>query len=140
MPWWMQVLLLVAGILVFGALLLMPFNVFGLKSRLETIEARLDEIQGEIRSLALRLPEPGRFPAYQEEPLRTAPPMERPAERAVERPIERAPERPAAAMRPPIPPAAWTPDSAPRRPIGAGVLPPVRQEPNIGPRREPRFR
>jgi hypothetical protein len=40
--------------------LLMPFSVFGLKGRLETIEARLDEIQGEIRNLVLRLPEPGR--------------------------------------------------------------------------------
>ena len=36
--------------------LFMPFSVFGVKGRLEAVEARLDEIQGEIRSLVLRLP------------------------------------------------------------------------------------
>ncbi len=46
----------IAGLLLL-AFLLMPFSVFGLKGRLEGVEARLDEIQGEIRSLALRLPE-----------------------------------------------------------------------------------
>jgi hypothetical protein len=57
MPWWMHLAILL--VLLFFALmfLLMPFSVFGLKSRLDGIEARLDEIQGEIRSLALRLPE-----------------------------------------------------------------------------------
>ena len=57
-PWWVHLVLLL-GILLFGLLfLLMPFSVFGVKARLEGVEARLDEIQGEIRSLALRLPEP----------------------------------------------------------------------------------
>ena len=57
-PWWIHLVLLL-GILLFGLLfLLMPFSVFGVKARLEGVEARLDEIQGEIRSLALRLPEP----------------------------------------------------------------------------------
>ncbi len=57
MPWWTHLAILLA-ILFFGLMiLLMPFSVFGTKSRLEGIEARLDEIQGEIRSLALRLPE-----------------------------------------------------------------------------------
>ena len=56
-PWWVH-LVLILGMLLFGLLfLMMPFSVFGVKARLEGVEARLDEIQGEIRSLALRLPE-----------------------------------------------------------------------------------
>lgn len=59
-PPWGQLVILVA-VLLFGLMfLLMPFAVFGVKGRLDTLEARLDEIQGEIRSLSLRLPEPGR--------------------------------------------------------------------------------
>jgi hypothetical protein len=58
LPWWIPVLLLLAGLLYLLAFLIMPFSVIGLKGRLESIEMRLDEIQSEIRSLALRLPEP----------------------------------------------------------------------------------
>jgi len=59
-PPWGQLVILVA-VLLFGLMfLMMPFAVFGVKGRLDTLEARLDEIQGEIRSLSLRLPEPGR--------------------------------------------------------------------------------
>jgi hypothetical protein len=59
-PWWVQILVLVP--VLFYALLLvaMPFSVIGLRGRLANIDARLDEIQGEIRTLALRLPEPTR--------------------------------------------------------------------------------
>jgi hypothetical protein len=64
--------------------MLMPFSVFGVKSRLETIEARLDEIQGEIRRLALRLPEPGVYEQPDTVTRATAP-----------------------LSAPPIPPAAW---------------------------------
>ncbi|MBC7800705.1 MAG: hypothetical protein H7Z10_08780 [Gemmatimonadaceae bacterium] len=60
LPDWVHVAVIVAGALVVLVFLMMPFAVFGVKSRLELIEARLDEIQGEIRSLALRLPEPDR--------------------------------------------------------------------------------
>ena len=56
-PWWVHLAIILVVVL-FGLLfLLMPFSVFGTKARLEGIEARLDEIQGEIRSLALRLPD-----------------------------------------------------------------------------------
>jgi hypothetical protein len=108
-PWWAQLLLLIVAIMLGLAFALMPFSVFGVKSRLDTLEARLDEIQGEIRSLSLRLPEPTRRAAYDDEPA-----------------IAPAP-RTAATPRPPIPPAAWTPDG-PRRPIGT---PPPRMEPRI---------
>lgn len=56
-PWWVHVALLLALLFVLVMFALMPFSVFGTKSRLETIEIRLDEIQAEIRSLSLRLPE-----------------------------------------------------------------------------------
>jgi len=58
MPWWAQLIIVVGAILLALAYLALPFSVFGTKSRLDAIEARLDEIQGEIRSLSLRLPEP----------------------------------------------------------------------------------
>ena len=57
-PWWANLAILCAGLLFALMFLLMPFAVFGVKSRLDLLEARLDEIQGEIRSLSLRLPEP----------------------------------------------------------------------------------
>jgi hypothetical protein len=135
-PWWAQLLLLIVAILFFLALFLMPFSVFGLKSRLEGVEAGLAELQGEIRALALRLPEPGRRQLYAEEPFGRATPAEdRAGERAPERAGDRAP-----APRPPVPPANWTPDGAPRRPIGAGVQPPSRQEPSLDrARAEPRI-
>lgn len=56
-PLWVHLVLLLAVLLFALLFLLMPFSVFGVKSRLEGIEARLDEIQGEIRGLSLRLPE-----------------------------------------------------------------------------------
>lgn len=55
-PWWVPLVMLVPALLYALAFLFMPFSVLGVKSRLEVIEARLDEIQNEIRHLALRLP------------------------------------------------------------------------------------
>ena len=57
-PWWVHLAIILVLVLVGLMFLVMPFSVFGTKARLDGIEARLDEIQGEIRSLALRLPEP----------------------------------------------------------------------------------
>ena len=57
-PWWVHLAVMIALLLFALLFLLMPFSVFGVKARLEAMEARLDEIQGEIRSLSLRLPEP----------------------------------------------------------------------------------
>lgn len=119
-PPWAQLVLLILGIMLALAFALMPFSVFGLKSRLEVLEARLDEIQGEIRTLAFRLPERPRSAApvaFEEPPL----------------PVRQQPAGPV--VRPPVPPAAWAPDSEPRRPIGApradGAGPRPRVEPKI---------
>lgn len=59
LPWWVPLVLLVPTLLWALSFLFMPFSVFGVKSRLEVIEARLDEIQNEIRHVALRLPAGG---------------------------------------------------------------------------------
>jgi len=109
MPWWLQLLVVVVCILLGLAFLFMPFSVFGVKSRLEAVEARLDEIQGEIRSLALRLPEPGRGAGFDDDGvvLRASTPIQ--------------PNR----DKPPIPPAAWESDGR-----AAGRLSP-RAEPRL---------
>src|SRR5579863_3301802 len=59
LPWWVPLALLVPALLWALSFLFMPFSVFGVKSRLEVIEARLDEIQNELRHVALRLPAGG---------------------------------------------------------------------------------
>ncbi len=100
MPMWLQLLVVVAAILLGLAFVLMPFSVFGVKTRLEAIDARLDEIQNEIRGLSLRLPEPGR--SYDEGAvLRAAAPAS-----ARETARRDAPTAMAPAL-PPIPPASW---------------------------------
>jgi hypothetical protein len=91
LPWWVPIVLLVPALLYGLAFLFMPFSVIGVKSRLEVIEARLDEIQHEIRHLALRLPEVNRAADYDEIYAPETPPSRRPR-------VEMA--------RPPIPPAA----------------------------------
>jgi hypothetical protein len=60
LPWWVPILVLVPAILYALLFLLMPFSVIGVKGRLDVIEARMDELQGEIRTLSLRLGEPTR--------------------------------------------------------------------------------
>ncbi len=55
LPEWTGLVALLLLLLVALAYLLMPFAVFGVKGRLEVIEAQLDELQAEIRALSLRL-------------------------------------------------------------------------------------
>lgn len=65
-PLWVHVVVLIALGTLALLFALMPFSLLGVKSRLEAIDLRLDELQNEVRSLALRLPErlsePGRDP------------------------------------------------------------------------------
>jgi hypothetical protein len=119
LPWWVPLLLLVPALLYTLAFLFMPFSVIGVKSRLDVIEARLDEIQGEIRSLALRLREPGatdyRGADFEEV---YAPRLDDEARRAAQ-----------LTSRPPIPPAAHElEEQAPRAPMQGWSPRPARRE------------
>ena len=125
LPWWVPIVLLVPALLYALAFLFMPFSVIGVKGRLDVIEARLDEIQGEIRHLSLRLPEAGRIADYDE----IYPPEPRAQPRRA----------PPIVTRPPIPPAAHeSDDPEPREapPRGARVEPERRPAPG---RSEPRL-
>ncbi len=90
-PWWVPMVLLVPALLYALAFLFMPFSVLGVKTRLEVMEARLDEIQQEIRHVALRLPVGPREVDFEDVYAPTQPPKRRVVQ---------------GADRPPIPPAA----------------------------------
>ena len=91
-PWWVQSLVAIVAVLFGLALLLMPFSVFGTKSRLELLEARLEDMHQDLRALVLRLPDRvGTGDAY-DGPLLPARPRE-----------EHSP-------RPPVPPPAYYPE------------------------------
>jgi hypothetical protein len=101
LPEWTGLLALLVLMLAGLAYLLMPFAVFGVKGRLEGIEAQLDELQAEIRSLSLRLTEAPRRAAAVED--------------WVEPPTPRRAEEPAPRVTPPIPPPATWPEGGRRR-------------------------
>jgi hypothetical protein len=106
MPEWTGLLILVVGLLCAAAFLLMPFSVFGVKARLEAIEVQLDEIQAEIRSLALRLGEPDlppRAPIVEDY-------IEPPASYAVSQGRDQPPR-----IVPPVPPPPIFPEARPVR-------------------------
>jgi hypothetical protein len=112
MPEWFGLAVLIVLAVVVLAYMAMPFAVFGVKGRLDAIEAQLDEVQTEIRSLTMRFPEGGR---------------RRPVEDDWAEPVgpPRAdPPRPPA--HPPVPPPAAYP-GAPHRPT------------RVEPRSEPRL-
>ena len=124
LPWWVPIMLLVPALLYVLAFLFMPFSVIGVKSRLDVIEARLDEIQGEIRHLSLRLPEISRATDYDE--IYAPEPM---AETRRAQP---------AITRPPIPPASHELKDQPPRELPAVS----RREPDrrmAGGREEPKL-
>ncbi|WP_439595903.1 hypothetical protein [Falsiroseomonas sp.] len=116
LPDWSGLVVLVLLSLVGLAYLLMPFSVFGLKGRLDAIEAQLDELQAELRTLSLRLPDAGARRAPIEDDWAEPPPLAR-------QPVEPPPPRPRA---PVPPPAAW-----PERAAG-------RSEPRLDWPRQPR--
>jgi hypothetical protein len=115
LPWWGVLLVLLPAMLFLLAFLAMPFSVLGLKTRLEAIEERLDEIQGEVRALSLRLPERGEapvpippmpIPPARSQPAQQRQPAPRPAPEQYEGEDEAPPRQ---KMRPPIPPEAQRP-------------------------------
>ncbi|WP_270937932.1 hypothetical protein [Falsiroseomonas oryzae] len=101
LPAWSGLVVLVVLLLVGLAYLLMPFSVFGVKGRLDSIEAQLDELQTEIRTLALRLPDPGRA---------RRPPVEDDWAEPVHPPRRAEAEQPQPRATPPVPPPAAWPD------------------------------
>ena len=56
LPWWATLAILVPVVIYALLLLAMPFSVFGLKSRLDQIEGKLDDVADELRALTARLP------------------------------------------------------------------------------------
>lgn len=116
LPNWAGLVALILLAIVGLAFLLMPFSVFGLKGRIEAIEAQLDEIQADIRSLAQTMPGPAlRRPPAEDDWAEPSSPSVSAADMAPAR------------IRPPtVPPAAW-PDR------GAG-----RSEPRLDWPRQPR--
>jgi hypothetical protein len=119
-PWWVPLVLLVPALLYALAFLFMPFSVLGVKTRLEVIEARLDEIQQEIRHVALRLPIGPQAVDFED----------------VYAPISQVQRRePSVGDRPPIPPSAQDlyDDDEPveRAPPAPNTRPARRQEPQI---------
>ncbi|MBM9402385.1 hypothetical protein JUN65_12410 [Gluconacetobacter azotocaptans] len=160
MPWWLQLALLIGGALFAFVWLLMPFAVFGLKGRLDAIALQLEDLQAELRVLALppedrrsAMPAPPRAaPAPVVEPV---PVPARPAEPPVGGRASGAyaprPERPAAPRPtrfdpPPVPEAPRTPPvepppATPPRPVIRAPLDDARPMPwhdrPVAPPREP---
>ncbi len=56
LPAWAFLLLALPALLYLFVFLLMPFSVFGVKARLETLETQLEAIQEELRNLSSRTP------------------------------------------------------------------------------------
>ena len=54
MPGWMFLLLAVPVLLYVLAFLLMPFSVFGVKARIEALEAQIDSLHDELRMMSMR--------------------------------------------------------------------------------------
>jgi hypothetical protein len=129
-PWWVPLVLLVPALLYALAFLFMPFSVLGVKTRLEVMEARLDEIQQEIRHVALRLPMGPREVDFED--------VYAPAQQARQRDTS-------VSDRPPIPPAAqdlYRDDRSRERPAPSpNMRPGGRQEPQVArpDRSEPRL-
>lgn len=129
-PWWGQLMILVIAILFGLAFLMMPFAVFGLKGRLDFLEAQLDDIHAELRMLATRLPDADRRPARPSEPI---------VQEIVGAPLPSLPLRTRTAA--PSKPFATTPSEmvpAPRRPRAAddwSTREPASYDDEDGPRR-----
>lgn len=97
LPAWSGLVSLLLLAFVLLAWVAMPFSVFGVKSRLDMLEAQLDEIQGEIRALGMRLADEARpGPAVTTDYVEVvAPRRDQPAEFRA---------------RPPVPPPAARPE------------------------------
>jgi hypothetical protein len=132
LPQWASLGLLVVGALWAIAFLALPFTAFSLRGRLDAIEARMDELQAEIRGMSLHLPGAAVWGSDAEDL----------GERLRPPPREAPPAPDARVLRPPIPPApddvAWdggrTRLGAERglpRPLSRDQTRPMRDEPRL---------
>ncbi|WP_460253165.1 hypothetical protein [Acidiphilium sp. MT5] len=153
--WAVLILLLIGGVYAL-ALLAMPFAVFGVKSRLSAIEEQLEDIQEELRVMALRqagarigvmdqvYPEPAKPTAPAPMAPMTEPPLRRrdSAEFTMAR-SPQAPTQPPPAPPPPPPSPSAEPslrESFGRaRPSSPPPAPPAPPAPPRGRRIEPRL-
>ncbi|MBB2162823.1 hypothetical protein HLH48_22295, partial [Gluconacetobacter sacchari] len=103
MPWWLQLVLLILGMLFVFLWMLVPFAVFGVKGRLDALALQIEDLQAELRVLAVRPEErmpapavaPRAAPAPIVEPVSPAPPPVRaPAPVAASDAYVARPERP----------------------------------------------
>ncbi len=129
MPPWMQLIVVIGVLLLVLAYGAMPFSVFGVKGRLEALEAQLEGIQSELRILVQRLPDAERGPYDAPALLRAA---------AAREPVA------ALAARPAEPPApAPLPVARPAAPLREQRSPTLRAAARLGDaareRAEPRF-
>jgi hypothetical protein len=118
-PGWLGPVLMILGALFALAFLLMPFTVFSLKSRLDQIEMKLDELHAEFQSMTVAEPRTVRAP-----PPAWPEPAAESDRYPVHPPIPPMVPR-GAAVRPPEPPPE------PRRDPYRDQLRPTRSEPKL---------
>jgi hypothetical protein len=129
LPAWAFLLLALPVLLFALAFLMMPFSVFGVKARLEALEAQIDSLHEEVRNLAIRstgMIGPAR-PVVEEESFDPLPNFGR-----LKSSQKSFAETPAA---PPVPPPPLTPYVEPReKPLGAKPPLPARPVRRMEPR------
>jgi hypothetical protein len=105
LPDWAALVLLVVGLTIVLAWVLMPFSVFGVKGRIEALEARLEVMHDELRQLNTRLAQGPAirstdFAMPAESPILRSDPLPAPEPR-ITPPIPPPPVVPERSMRPP---------------------------------------
>ncbi|MDR3718982.1 MAG: hypothetical protein P4K98_09280 [Bryobacteraceae bacterium] len=148
-PWWVPIAVMVPALLYLLVFLLMPFSVFGLKGRLEAIEARLDDLQDEIRAMGSRPGagteiedgEPLASPALERAPdaRRNHPPIPSPVPPPRDYASYQSPQEPPSGATAPRPRAPATPPGNERlQPAGDRQLnnPPLTVSPDADSRRQ----
>ena len=111
LPAWAFLLLALPVLLYALVFLIMPFSVFGVKARLEGLEAQLNDIHEELRYLANRSAPPARSFVADEQDFDTLPQFNRlkTSRGVLPAPLPVPPPPPPQAAPPPIPPAPLTP-------------------------------
>ncbi|GEB38179.1 hypothetical protein GLI01_22140 [Gluconacetobacter liquefaciens] len=138
MPWWLQLALLILGMLFIFLWMLVPFAVFGVKGRLDALALQIEDLQAELRVLAVRPEERAPVSPAAPRPALTAAPVVEPV--APPPPPVRAPGPVVASdayaarpERPVSPPRPTRFDPPPAAPASVRAAPPV-EPPAYAPR------